>query len=281
MPLDPGLQRLIERAVSPGAHVVFLTGAGISAESGIPTFRGADGYWRVGSRNYHPQEMATWEAFEQMPDEVWSWYLYRRAVCLGAAPNPAHLALVELERTLGDSFLLVTQNVDGLHLRAGNTLGRTWQIHGNVDFTRCAAECSKGAAPWPMPEGIARDWPKERRVDDEARTLLRCPHCGERSRPHVLWFDETYDEPRYKFESSIRAATGADLLVVVGTSGATNLPLQIGAIVARRGAPMIAVNPEESPFTEMAESIPSGWFARGTAGEIVPELARAIAARGS
>jgi NAD-dependent deacetylase len=281
MPLDPGLERLLDRAVSPGASVVFLTGAGISAESGIPTFRGTEGYWRVGSRNYHPQEMATWEAFQRMPDEVWTWYLYRRSVCLAAKPNIAHDALATLERALGDAFLLVTQNVDGLHLRAGNTLARTWQIHGNVDFMRCSAECPAGATPIPIPAAIPRDFSKERRLADSDRALLQCPHCHEPARPHVLWFDETYDEPRYKFDSSIRAATGADLLVVIGTSGATNLPLQIGAIVARRGAPMIAINPDESPFTDMATAMPSGFFARATAGEIVPDLAAAIATRGS
>src|SRR5688500_16131370 len=111
MPLDPTLERLLDRALRPGARVVFLTGAGISAESGIPTFRGPEGYWRVGSRNYHPQEMATWEAFERMPEEVWNWYLYRRAVCLAADPNPAHHAVAALERSLADTFILVTQNV--------------------------------------------------------------------------------------------------------------------------------------------------------------------------
>ncbi|HVV49677.1 MAG TPA: Sir2 family NAD-dependent protein deacetylase, partial [Polyangia bacterium] len=103
-----------------GGPIVFLTGAGISAESGIPTFRGAEGYWRVGSRNYQPTEMAAAAAFARMPEEVWRWYLYRRGVCRAAAPNDAHRALVALERRLGARFLLVTQNVDGLHLRAGS-----------------------------------------------------------------------------------------------------------------------------------------------------------------
>ncbi|MCA9686135.1 MAG: RNA polymerase subunit sigma, partial [Myxococcales bacterium] len=94
--------------------VVVLTGAGISAESGIPTFRGPEGYWTVGAREYHPQELATLQAFNRMPREVWHWYLYRRGICRAAEPNPAHFALVELERALGDRFTLITQNVDGL-----------------------------------------------------------------------------------------------------------------------------------------------------------------------
>src|SRR5688500_3238942 len=91
-------------------RVVVLTGAGISAESGIPTFRGKEGYWTVGSREYHPQELATHEAYAQMPLEVWAWYLYRRGVCRAAGPNAAHTSLVALERALGDRFALVTQN---------------------------------------------------------------------------------------------------------------------------------------------------------------------------
>src|SRR5262245_44328807 len=100
---------------SPEAPLVFLTGAGISAESGIPTFRGPEGYWRVGSVNYRPEEMATHAFFVEMPDEVWRWYAMRRDTCRRASPNAAHLALVALEAELGDAFLLVTQNVDGLH----------------------------------------------------------------------------------------------------------------------------------------------------------------------
>ena len=143
-------------------QVVFLTGAGISAESGIPTFRGAEGFWRVGSRNYQPEELATFRAFRGMPAEIWSWYLYRYAMCRAAAPNPAHQALVELEQEIDDGFLLITQNVDGLHLRAGSSEQRTYQIHGNLEFIRCAAECSPERHP--MPAEFA-SWPKGRQLE--------------------------------------------------------------------------------------------------------------------
>ncbi|MEM9195817.1 MAG: Sir2 family NAD-dependent protein deacetylase, partial [Myxococcota bacterium] len=129
-------EALLEQSRTLSGKVVFLTGAGISAESGIPTFRGEEGYWRVGSQNYHPQEMATRAAFRAMPDEVWAWYLYRRSVCRAADPNAAHRAVADLDSALGDGFLLVTQNVDGLHLRAGSPLERTYQIHGNIDYMR-------------------------------------------------------------------------------------------------------------------------------------------------
>jgi NAD-dependent deacetylase len=270
MSLPDDLSGLLDRGRD--GLVVFLTGAGISAESGIPTFRGPEGYWQVGSRHYHPQEMATNAAFRAMPDEVWAWYLYRRSVCRAAAPNPAHHALAALEKARGDRFLLVTQNVDGLHLRAGNTLARTYQIHGNIDYMRCAAECVPHL--FPVPEGVPVAFSKTDSLDDALRAALVCPECGGRARPHVLWFDEYYDEAWYRWESSVRAASTCSLLVVVGTSGSTNLPMRMGAIVAQRGAPMIVVNADENPFAEMARG--GGYFAEGSAGVWVPEIVRAL-----
>ncbi|HLU39970.1 MAG TPA: Sir2 family NAD-dependent protein deacetylase, partial [Planctomycetota bacterium] len=101
------------RAARAGGRVVVLTGAGISAESGIPTFRGPEGFWRVGSAHYRPERLATFAAFRAMPEAQWGWYLWRRSLCLRAAPNAAHRALVALERAFGERFVLVTQNVDG------------------------------------------------------------------------------------------------------------------------------------------------------------------------
>ena len=265
---------LREAAGSPGP-VVFLTGAGISAESGIPTFRGKEGYWRVGSRNYQPQELATHAAFTAMPDEVWAWYLYRRSVCRAAEPNAAHDAVARLDAALEDRFVLVTQNVDGLHLRAGSPRERTYQIHGNIDFMRCAEGCTTEL--FAMPNDVDVEWPKGRALTGQERASLRCPRCHAPSRPHVLWFDESYDEPLFRFESTIDAATRASLLVVIGTAGQTNLPLQVGMLVARRGAPMVAVNPEPSPFTELAETSARGLFLEGTAGDLVPDLCARIA----
>jgi NAD-dependent deacetylase len=260
---------------SGGGPIVFLTSAGISAESGIPTFRGPEGYWRVGSRNHQPTEMATAEAFARMPEEVWRWYLFRRGVCRGAAPNAAHQALVEVEDRLGDRFLLVTQNVDGLHLRAGQSPERTYQIHGNIDFCRCLRGCAPLVRP--LPPALAEAWPSDRPLADAERALLRCA-CGERLRPHVLWFDESYDEPLYRYVSALRAAETAAALVVVGTSGATTLPARICEIVAARGVPMIVVDPEPTVFSELAERSRRGRFLRGPAAALVPELTAQIAA---
>jgi len=263
------LETLLDRGHAGRGPIVVLTGAGISAESGIPTFRGEDGYWTVGSTHYQPSDMATFSAFTHMPDEVWRWYLYRRSVCRRAKPNAAHRALVELEEAYEDRFLLLTQNVDGLHLRAGNSRERTYEIHGNIDYLRCGDEPSSLR---PVPLEVGEAWTKESVFTPEARTLLSCCEGGELSRPHVLWFDECYDEALFRFESSIRAATSASLLIVIGTSGSTNLPMQVGAIVAQRGTPMVVINRDPSPFSRFAESSGNGCFLEGRAGDHLPGI---------
>lgn len=275
--MDARLRELLDGGIDGDGPVVVMTGAGISAESGIPTFRGPEGYWTVGSEHYHPMELATNEAYSRMPEEVWRWYLYRRSVCRGAEPNDGHRALVRLERALADRFLLITQNVDGLHLRAGNSMARTFQIHGNIDFMRCEGERPPKLRPIPLE--IGESWGVDTPFTEEARRLLSCCPGGTLSRPHVLWFDEYYDEALFHFESSIRAAASAALLIVIGTSGSTNLPMQVGAIVARRGAPMIVINRDESPFSAFAEESTSGWFARGAAGEHLPAIVEHLIAR--
>jgi NAD-dependent deacetylase len=270
--MEPKLAQLLSDVRQSSGRVVVLTGAGISAESGIPTFRGAEGYWVVGSKNYMPQEMATRAMFDEAPEEVWRWYLYRFGICKDASPNPGHAALVRLEQALGDRFTLVTQNIDGLHRRAGSR--RVFCIHGDAAYVRCAAECGAGILDLPHFPARTRDEPFT--AADRAR--LTCPRCGGWLRPHVLWFDEFYDEENYRLDSALRAAGTADLLLVVGTSGATNLPMQIGQLVFMRGAAMVDVNPEDNPFSELAERSPRGFFARGSACERLPDIVGALGA---
>lgn len=255
--------------------ILTLTGAGVSAESGVPTFRGEEGYWRIGSRNYFPEELATRDAFLRMPDEIWGWYLYRRSVCRAASPNAGHLALAELERGLvergeGDRFLLVTQNVDGLHQRAGNSRARTYQIHGNLDYMRPLAD--QDTSIFPLPKELGDVWPKGRAIGPEERALLVCPHDASAARPHVLWFDESYDEERYRFRSTLEAVERASLVLVVGTSGATNLPSMIVHRTTEREVPLIVINRDPSPFSSMAQRVPNGCFVQGPAGEVLPPL---------
>jgi len=254
-------------------RITVLTGAGISAESGIPTFRGPEGYWTVGSTVYQPQEMATFHMFSRMPDEVWKWYLYRMSVCGAAKPNPGHLALVAMEERFGDRFTLITQNVDGLHLRAGNSLARTYQIHGNVFSMRCSLECSE--AVYPIPQAV-RPKSKDEQLTDSDREHLRCPVCGVRSRPHILLFDESYNEHHYHFYSALKAAQQTALLIVVGTAGATNLPNQVANEVYRRGGAFIDVNIEANPFSQRAQKSERGFFVQQPSATALPAIVEAM-----
>ena len=232
--------------------LTILTGAGISAESGIPTFRGPQGYWTVGSREYRPEQMATLAMFSRDPWEVWAWYLYRRSVCKNADPNPGHRAVARMEKIFRDRFRLVTQNVDGLHLRAGNSPERTFQIHGNLHFVRCARGCSPDL--YPFPEKIG-DKEKGRKVTTDDKKQLTCPACGGLVRPHVLWFDECYNETHFRADSAFQWAASSDLLLVVGTAGATNLPMQIGTLMAQSpDAILIDINPADNPFRRLARN---------------------------
>jgi NAD-dependent deacetylase len=265
------LPAVIESALERPGGCIFLTGAGISAESGVPTFRGNDGYWVVGSRNYHARELATRAAFSRMPEAVWSWYLHRLRVCRGAHPNAAHEAIAALAGPLGERFLLITQNVDGLHLRAKSPVERTYEIHGNISLMRCGAACGNELLAVPSdalgepPQGGLARW-------------LTCSACGGWMRPHVLWFDECYDEPLFRFESSLRAARRAALLVVIGTTGSTNLPLAIGELAASRRVPMIVINPEPNPFSVLVAGRSECAYLEGSAGEWMPRVAQHVLA---
>ena len=254
-----------------GKSMIILTGAGVSAESGIPTFRGPEGYWKVGSRNYMPQEIGTLSMFQKNPKEVWKWYLFRRTVCQNAQPNPGHEAIAELEQMMGDRFRLITQNVDGLHLRAGNTLERTYLIHGSLEYVRCSVPCSPKLHPFP--KGIG---PKDRdsEVTEEEWQALACPDCGEMTRPHILWFDEYYNEEYFKFKSSHDAASRSELLITIGTSGATTLPNQILDTFDQAGKFIIDINIEPNLFSHTALESQNGHFLQGPSGEVLPELVK-------
>ncbi len=270
--LSSELCHLLDRGRS--GRVCVLTGAGISAESGIPTFRGEEGYWVVGAREYRPQEMATRAAFTQMPREVWRWYLYRRHVCRAADPNPGHFALATLEQALGDRFSLVTQNVDGLHLRAGNTLERTHQVHGNIDFMRAA----KGGETelYLMDPSLVLE--KHVPMSDEMWAQLTCPD-GQRARPHILWFDEYYSEVLYRSTTAMTAAATCDLLLVIGTSGAASLPMHATAEAARAGAAIVNIDPYDNDFAVFARDSPRGYWLQAPAAKTLPHVVEYLAGR--
>lgn len=258
-------EKLLKTFMDGNGRLTVLTGAGISAESGIPTFRGPEGYWTVGSREYRPEEMATHAMFSRDPWEVWAWYLYRRTVCARATPNHGHRAVVEMEALLGDRFRLVTQNVDGLHLNAGNSPSKTFQIHGNLNFMRCAQGCCDTLFPFPDQVGPKK---KNQAVTPVEKELLHCPQCRGLARPHVLWFDECYDETLFQAETAFQWATTTDLLVVVGTAGATNLPMQIGHVIFKNPrAILVDINITDNPFRTLARNHPQGVVLDGPAGD--------------
>ena len=269
--IKAGLEERLAEVADGHQRVTVLTGAGISAESGIPTFRGPEGYWTVGSAVYHPQEMATLEMFHRDPQAVWAWYLYRLGVCRSAAPNDGHQAIVGMERLLGDRFALVTQNVDNLHRQAGNTPARMHEIHGNILRVRCAGGCSPELAP--LPAEVNPKAPGDALTAQEIANL-RCPRCGGWLRPHVLWFDEVYDEAYFQYRTVLALAEETARLIIAGTSGATHLPAQVVATATRRDATLVDINIEPDPFSHLAASSPGGDFIQAPSGQALPELLR-------
>lgn len=204
-------------------RVVAFTGAGISKESGLSTFREAQtGLWA----RFRPEDLATPEAFRRDPALVWSWYEWRRELVRSAMPNPAHHALVRLESSLrerGDAFTLVTQNVDGLHSRAGSH--DPLELHGRILRTICSRD-REVVEDWaPVPEGPPP-----------------CPSCGAPLRPDVVWFGEML--PEGVMEEAWRAASGCDLMLVVGTSGRVYPAAGLVPVALEAGAWVVVVDPE-------------------------------------
>ena len=259
--MEKNLQDTLKKFTQSNQQLTVLTGAGVSAESDIPTFTGPEGYWTIGSREYHPMKMATYSMFTQKPYEVWKWYLYRKNICQKAKPNPGHLAIAQMEKLFKNRFTLITQNVDGLHIRAGNTTEHTFQIHGNISSMRCVNECT--GKIFPLPKQLCGK-EKDDDITEEEKSLLRCPDCGSFTRPHVLWFDEAYNEAYYSYESSLKAAEKTGLLLIAGTSGATNLPNQVAMAVKHHNGIIIDINVEPNPFTNLALSIENGYFIKQT-----------------
>jgi NAD-dependent deacetylase len=265
---------ILQDVAQGSGRVTVLTGAGISAESGIPTFRGPEGYWTVGSQEYQPQEMATYQMFSQQPDEVWKWYLYRIGICAKAAPNAGHLALVEMEKLFKNRFTLITQNVDNLHIQAGSSLKNTFQIHGNIFYMRCADECTQNL--YSVPNSLTAGKDRQEDLTESERELLVCKNCGKRARPHVLWFDEMYNEHYYRYQSSLNVADQTELLIVVGTSGATNLPNQVAWMARSRDSIIIDVNIQENPFSKIALKSRRGFFVKEPSSTALPRILRTL-----
>ena len=223
-------------------NVTVLTGAGISADSGVPTFRGTEGLWRT----YRAEDLATPKAFARDPRLVWEWYNWRRELIGTKSPNPAHLALVELERRMPDKFWLITQNVDGLHRTAGSQ--RLSEIHGNIWKVRCTG-CG----------GISEN------REIPLPTLPACRQCHALLRPHIVWFGESlWEEDLRRCDEVLRAC---DLLLVIGTSGVVYPAAGFASVAKEVGALVIEINLESTAQSDLIDL-----SLQGRAKDLVPLL---------
>jgi len=242
------VSEIIANKLSNARHVAVLTGAGVSAESGVPTFRDAGGLWA----KYDPQQLATEAAFRADPDLVWRWYSWRRQLIANVNPNPGHFALAALH-DMFPRFSLVTQNVDNLHQRAGSR--EVHELHGNIERSRCMI-CEAVFHGDEAPPG---------------EHVLQCS-CGGAIRPDVVWFGEQLPEKELRFATE--AAVDCDVFLTIGTSGQVYPAAQLPLIAKQQGGAMlIEINPEPSALASMVDECicsPSG--------EVLPRLLDAIKA---
>jgi NAD-dependent deacetylase len=232
-------EELIKR-LKDSERPVVSTGAGVSAESGVPTFRGEHGIWKKMSA----QELASVEGFMRNPQLVWEWYQYRRQLMSRVEPNAGHYAIAEMEKYCPE-LILITQNIDGLHARAGST--RILELHGNISRNKCF-QCGQ---------------PVDKDVDPE-EGLPRCD-CGGMVRPDVVWFGEML--PQDILQQAFQAAENADLFFSVGTSAVVQPAASLPLIASRSGAFVVEINPEATPLTPIVDL-----FLQGKSGAVLPRV---------
>ena len=236
----------------PSDHLFVLTGAGVSAESGLPTFRGVNGLWR----GYRVEDVATPEAFAADPALVWQFYSERRQRHQTVKPNPAHFALAELERGLSDRFFLCTQNVDSLHEQAGSQ--RVVHMHGRVMQSRCS---NPQCATLPFDDG---------NVYGTREQISKCRQCGALVRPHICWFGEV----PFQMDMILHQLEGASVLLTVGTSGVVEPAASLVRMARRNRARTIYVGPEEPSNRAFFDEV-----MLGKAGEVLPQFVRELVSR--
>jgi NAD-dependent deacetylase len=251
--LPPGVAAILGKA----RRVVVFTGAGISAESGVPTFRDdLTGLWA----HFDAQQFATPEAFHADPDLVWGWYEWRRARVRRAQPNPGHLATAAIEDLIPGS-VVITQNVDDLHERAGSQA--PVHLHGSLFAPRCVTEAAHPAAFSDTEDDEAADPGKGGRMSPP-----RCARCGALVRPGVVWFGEAL--PEAALTAAVEAAAACDVLLTVGTAGVVYPAAEIPRIAARSGAAVIQINPQPTPLDKICDV-----NLRGSAAQVLPALVEA------
>jgi NAD-dependent deacetylase len=222
--------------------ICVLTGAGISTESGIPTFRGPGGLWRT----FRAEDLANVTAFHRNPKLVWEWYEDRRGAMAAAQPNPGHLALAELERRTPE-FTIVTQNIDGLHQRGGSR--SVLEVHGSIWVVRCTNCAYKDRDERvPLPE-----------------LPPKCPRCSSLLRPDIVWFGEML--PPDVWDNAEQAVLSAGILLVIGTSAVVYPAASLAPLAKSAGARVVEINPDETPLSSEVDAV-----LRGPSGVILPQL---------
>lgn len=256
----PTVSDVLLQRMRAARRVMVLTGAGISAESGLATFRDPEtGYWS----RFNPDELASRDGFVRDPRRVWAWYALRRQKMRAAAPNPGHYALARLQ-DIYPEVAVVTQNIDGLHARAGSR--DVIELHGNLAHFRCfeediPVEYDEPADTAPIRDDDRDSWPE----------VPRCPRCGGRLRPDVVWFGESL--PGEQWNRAEDSALACDLCLVVGTSAMVYPAAVLPTMARRSGALLVEVNPEPTELTRTA-----ALSLRGPAGEMLPWLVERITA---
>lgn len=249
-------QSLLETARKLWAahRLVVLTGAGISKESGVPTFRDAmDGLWA----NFDPQQLATPDAFRRNPKLVWDWYEYRRQMVSAVKPNPGHQALVEID-SLIPNVTVITQNVDGLHQQAGSR--DVIALHGDITQHKCFDNCQGNPT---LIDITSLTWDKDAGPP-------ACPHCGAHVRPNVVWFTEVL--PHHALERATDLCRRCDVMLVVGTSGMVQPAAQLPYIAKRwANATLIDINPTQDEIAPLADL-----YLQGPSGVILPQIVAAM-----
>lgn len=252
MTTRPDLIQQAAHALHNATTITILTGAGVSKESGVPTFRDAmEGLWA----QYDPQELATPYAFQRNPKLVWDWYQWRRELVARAQPNPGHVALAELQQ-LKRQVHLVTQNVDALHEQAGSR--DVIHLHGNIARNKCFDDCQGSPTLIDLES-----------LEDSDDSPPKCPHCGAWVRPDVVWFGEML--PAAAIHTASDHSEACDVLLVVGTSGLVSPASQLPGLAKRSGATIIEVNPDYSMITRLADI-----KLEGGSGEMLPKVIAAL-----
>lgn len=250
---DSSLFKQAANMIQQAKHITILTGAGVSKESGVPTFRDAqEGLWA----KYNPEELATPMAFQANPKLVWDWYEFRRGMVGEAKPNPGHFALAELEKRF-DRVITITQNVDDLHEQAGSQ--QVIHLHGNIAESKCFDDCQGSPTLIDV---------SQIEYDKDAGPPA-CPHCGAWVRPNVVWYHEMLSQET--IGAAMKASSETDVMIVVGTSGLVSPASQLPYMARQAGAKIIEVNPDYSMITRYAHL-----KLEGPSGEMLPQVIAAL-----